>query len=678
VLKLIPAPFPAERGDVFKRTGDRLPFQSADDCLMAVTVNDGKPESAHPFTNRHTPGADAPGKSLASFLEYGLRIDMTKLVDPAGLLASTVLDADVVLKKGAAPTDLIAALRKELKAKCGVDLVLEFREAETQVIVISGEHTLTPTPAETSDPRVIDGASVIHLYATDKQEHAGTLIANTTAFPRELAKFLGRPVIDQSDLGKNVVLVKTTFHLQHPATDKTRAADRDPARVLQNLGEQTGLTFKLEKRKVRALVVEKAKPEPAKPDRKADPANPDRTGGGDDKQSADAKKLLGKWVSKSVTFDPPFLVVPGETRTPAQHTLTFTDKELTWLKLVPGEPRSKWEMKAPYQLDQTATPKELTSDRHRCVYELDGDTLKVAMYVSSPGRPKGFTAKDDPTRQVMLIEFAREPAWKAEFRKAYGLADGQLVRRVAPPYPACREEYFKALLLNWTGNIPFDQWFAVLGWKGDWTQDGADNYSMPTKADEGVPLECLLDMTLKFPKTRLEADKTTLDRKVTGDFVVRAGAEPEKVAAQLEALLRKELDLPVKFTFKDAEEEVFVLSGKYAAKPLADRKADQIEVYAKELTDRTTGGGGTGTLAEMAAATERHVGKRIVLDKVEGEPAKVSWHYNGPSVATQQKPNDARNAPRVLANIAEQTGLTVTAEKRKARVLVVEHAEVKK
>jgi thiol-disulfide isomerase/thioredoxin len=38
---------------------------------------------------------------------------------------------------------------------------------------------------------------------------------------------------------------------------------------------------------------------------------------------------------------------------------------------------------------------------------------------------------------------ADEPAWKAEFRKAYGLADGELARRVAPPYPDCRAEYFK-------------------------------------------------------------------------------------------------------------------------------------------------------------------------------------------------------------------------------------------
>ena len=38
---------------------------------------------------------------------------------------------------------------------------------------------------------------------------------------------------------------------------------------------------------------------------------------------------------------------------------------------------------------------------------------------------------------------AEEPAWKVEFRKAYGLKDGEVIRRVAPPYPACRAENFR-------------------------------------------------------------------------------------------------------------------------------------------------------------------------------------------------------------------------------------------
>ena len=44
---------------------------------------------------------------------------------------------------------------------------------------------------------------------------------------------------------------------------------------------------------------------------------------------------------------------------------------------------------------------------------------------------------------IATAEPEKDPAWKAEFHKAYGLKDDELTRSVAPPYPKCREEYFR-------------------------------------------------------------------------------------------------------------------------------------------------------------------------------------------------------------------------------------------
>jgi uncharacterized protein (TIGR03067 family) len=419
-----------------------------------------------------------------------------------------------------------------------------------------------------------------------------------------------------------------------------------------------------------------------------------------EKKPDDAKLLQGRWVTKAVTFDPPFPVEPGAIHTPAHHELTFADKDLTWVTFIPNDPKTRHTQTKPFKLDQAASPKELTSGVNECVYELDGDTLKLAMYFLTPGRPKGFTAKDSPPGRghVIVIELTRvkadpanpdrkvggdnkkdEPAWKGEFRKAYGLTDDQLVRRVAPPYPDCREAYLKNLWKGGAGNIPFDQQFSVLAWKGEWTDAGAGQFSMPIKPEVGVPLERLLDMTLKVTGTRIECDQTTRGTKVTGDFVVRAGADPEKAAADLEAILRKECELPVKFSFRDAEEEVYVLAGEYEAKPLEGKKADEVEVYAVYRNDGKTGGGGSGTLAEMVAAVERHVGKTVVLGKVAGEPKRVSWHFNDRDKPFTREEHAQDHDPQtVLDNIAAQTRLKVTTEKRKVRVLVVDHQPLKK
>jgi hypothetical protein len=122
---------------------------------------------------------------------------------------------------------------------------------------------------------------------------------------------------------------------------------------------------------------------------------------------------------------------------------------------------------------------------------------------------------------------------------------------------------------------------------------------------------------------------------------VRAGADAEKVAAALEKILRKECDLPVSLAVQEVERDVYVLSGKYEAKPLADRKKNQIEVYGFQLTDRTTGGGGSGTLQEMATisrvssrAGSPSARSRVPRRKWSGTSTTVPTQYSAPSGGT--------------------------------------------
>lgn len=279
----------------------------------------------------------------------------------------------------------------------------------------------------------------------------------------------------------------------------------------------------------------------------------------------------------------------------------------------------------------------------------------------------------------------REPAWKAEFRKAYGLRDGELIRRVAPPYPECRNEYFRDMVREWYKrnkmdapeaevNRDYSDYFTKLGWQDGWTVDQLKMQTTPVKPDAGVTLRQLIRMTVGFGHTRTEGDATLLDRKVTGDFVVRAGADPEKIAAALEKILRKECDLPASLAVQEVERDVYVLSGKYEAKPLADRKMNQIEVYGFELTDRQTGGGGSGTLQEMADNVEGFIESRIAIGAVKDAPKRVEWHFNFRSPFTEEQRAQDTNAEAVMKNISAQTGLTVELEKRKIRVLVVTNA----
>jgi len=295
---------------------------------------------------------------------------------------------------------------------------------------------------------------------------------------------------------------------------------------------------------------------------------------------------------------------------------------------------------------------------------------------SQPGRPASPVAGQAPNPGGQP-----EPAWKQAFRDAYGLTADQLVKRVAAPYPKCRADYLAERFGRPEGGIPFAEHFTVLRWKDGWAPGHLARHTLPVKPEEGISVVQLLDRAADVPAHRIEGAALLDGVSATGDYVVRDGADPEKVVAQLQAILRKECGLKATFRFKDAEGPVRVLTGRYEPKPLDGRKPNEVELYAKHLGDRTTGGGGTGSFDEFLAALERHVGCRVAVEKVEALPAKLSWHYNvrSPMLKDPTRGIDTfaedTDAEAVLANVAAQTGLKVQVEKRKGRVLVVEPAE---
>jgi hypothetical protein len=126
------------------------------------------------------------------------------------------------------------------------------------------------------------------------------------------------------------------------------------------------------------------------------------------------------------------------------------------------------------------------------------------------------------------------------------------------------------------------------------------------------------------------------------------------------------------------------LSGKYEAKPLEGRAMHEIEVFAKTLLDRKTGGGGSGTLDQLIAHIERHINHRIEVDKIEGAPKRASWHDNLRSPMIKDPANgidsyaEDTNPAAVLNNFVEQIGLKLKVEKWKVKLLTVERAKADK
>jgi HEAT repeat protein len=284
---------------------------------------------------------------------------------------------------------------------------------------------------------------------------------------------------------------------------------------------------------------------------------------------------------------------------------------------------------------------------------------------ASAAAKAGVTAKPLPGASAAAGEKQNdeppEPAWRAAFRRVYGLKEGELLKRVAAPFPASRADYCKFRFPNMDS--------ANISMSYRWDGNNVEFWSLAPNSD-GVTLVMLLN-ALGVPSQEIEVDENWRFKQVPGEFVTRAGAPPEKVLPRLEQILREELNLPVRLTLREVEREVIVVGGKYESKPRANREADQVDLFAVKPNDGGGTPGGSGTFDEFLAETGAYIGRRLVKDLAETPKRTVRWYFHiSTRVLTRPDPN--RDPEGVLKNITAQTGLTFKTEKRKVRVLFVE------
>jgi hypothetical protein len=88
-----------------------------------------------------------------------------------------------------------------------------------------------------------------------------------------------------------------------------------------------------------------------------------------------------------------------------------------------------------------------------------------------------------------LIVIGPQPSvWKAEFHRSYGLKQGEVLRRLAAPFPASRADYCKFLKAGFFPNMDFANVTMSYRWDGK----NVEFWSL-TPESGGVPLVTLLE-----------------------------------------------------------------------------------------------------------------------------------------------------------------------------------------
>jgi hypothetical protein len=243
-VKLIGQPFIPERQaysdmreELWPRRGTRSPdmmaFQWRDGCLK---------------WRSSTYGRTTLGRLLRSALGLG-----GGQIDGSAKILDTVVHADLVYRPGVAPEDMLPEIERELLAEALLPVRLTFQDADRKAVFVSGSYRYAPA-IHAATNRSYDQ---IHIYGSLPREDPSQGGGGSGTF-REFLDWVGeytdRPIL--ADVQKIPGMVEWREGPLPEGVRRWHLPDEEVALVLRHLGEQTGLTFTEETRKIPVLYVD--------------------------------------------------------------------------------------------------------------------------------------------------------------------------------------------------------------------------------------------------------------------------------------------------------------------------------------------------------------------------------------------------------------------------------------
>ena len=255
---------------------------------------------------------------------------------------------------------------------------------------------------------------------------------------------------------------------------------------------------------------------------------------------------------------------------------------------------------------------------------------------------------------------AKVPGWRDRFERRYALADGQVLKRVGPPYPPERADYLLAESRPWQNDSAHSEVFRWDGHLHSWAQSGACRLE-----------DVLGSIVLDLRRSEFEGPADLLNLPVPGDWVIRPGPSKADGLLALEKILADELKTPIHFTPREVEREVIVAKGRYRFQAIGDVAGERAVHLATDALNTTGGGGGgSGSLREMLDWIGDRT-RRLVIGKTESSNEGVQWHdhlmYQVEEIRAESDSGRGLRR-RLLENVSKQTSLTFREERRKVKV----------
>jgi hypothetical protein len=245
-IKRVTEPFPAGRSRLTESGMPGRPAANLQPALLLSFYN-GR------FLNQwQSIVGGMQGKSEWSliYLLQHCGLGAAEITGPKKLL-NTEVEGDFVIRVGVLPEKLVAELEQILRKEAKLDVELNFVDEPQDVLVAKGDFAMKRDSAIKSADELRD---LIFIYADARPNGPGRNEDGPTGgldeFLRDLGNYIGRRVINDVSTNPKRVLWWNRI--------VNREGAQSPDLVLKQISEQTGLTFRAERRTVRVLRIEPA------------------------------------------------------------------------------------------------------------------------------------------------------------------------------------------------------------------------------------------------------------------------------------------------------------------------------------------------------------------------------------------------------------------------------------
>jgi len=263
--------------------------------------------------------------------------------------------------------------------------------------------------------------------------------------------------------------------------------------------------------------------------------------------------------------------------------------------------------------------------------------------------------KAEEILQEMLGVRPVVPAWRQRFDKVYHLEEGQVLKRIAPPFIPERKEYYKQEHSDQASRIERPPDFFTFHWDGELKRWGAGFGSGKR------PLRGVLNSNLNMNQNSYEGPEELLEIDVPGDWIVLKDASEEQKLKALEKILAREINRNIRFEKRTVERQAIVATGSFKYHRLPMMQDDRwIHMFSDDLTP---GGGGGGGTADSVSEFLQAIGNRVVMPVIDQtkSPEEISIPYRHHRSAYLSSIEDtaekAEKLKLLLDNISRQTEL---------------------